>query len=204
MTHFVCTSVYRVSFCKRNLWDRRLKSEASGDYSPWGPLATGSQAKKNEVKGWLRKTVQSLKNPYKMSAISVGKMCAHRFYFIYRWSCPEFLFLRSRTGFNVLHYWFSRLCVLRMPWVLHQMPGRDPVSISHSHHLALRRRGSILRLRTWGAVWHRHHPPKLLWGGAKPRRCTGRLYHVSRKGSHWWWGSLAWEADMVDSKELTI
>lgn len=51
MTHCVCTSVYGVSFCKRNLCDRRLKLEASGDYSPWWPLATGSQAQKNEVKG---------------------------------------------------------------------------------------------------------------------------------------------------------
>lgn len=178
-------SVYGVSFCKRNLCDRRLKLEASGDYSPWGPLATGSQAKKNEVKGQAGyvKLSNFFKICYKMSAISVGKMCAQWFYFIY---CPEFLFLRSRTGFKVLHHWFSHLCVLRMPWMLHQMPGRDPVSVSHSHHLALRRRGSILRLRTWGAVWHRHHPPKLLWGGAKPCWCTGRLYHVSRKGSHRW------------------
>lgn len=51
MTHSVRTSVYGVSFCKRNLCDRRLKLEASSDYSPWAPLATGSQAKKNEVKG---------------------------------------------------------------------------------------------------------------------------------------------------------
>ena len=88
-----------------------------------------------------------------------------------------------------------------MPWMLHQMPGWDSVPIPHSHHPAVRGRGSVLRLRTWGAVGHRHHSPELLRGGAEPRGCTGCIHHVSSKGSDW---LVSVEENTVDPKELAI
>lgn len=113
-------------------------------------------------------------------------------------TCPGFS-LRSLTVFccvvslltnNWIFFKKKSLCVFRMPWVLHQMPGGDPIPVSYSHHLAVCGRGSVLRLRTWSPVWHSHHPPELLWGGAEPCGCTGRLHHVSWKRSHWIKGSL--------------
>lgn len=61
------------------------------------------------------------------------------------------------------------------------MPWWDSLPIPHSHHLALRGCGSVLRLRTRGAVRHRHHSSKLLRGGAEPCGRTGCVHHVSGK-----------------------
>lgn len=99
-------------------------------------------------------------------------------------TCPGSLTVRLCFCWLIVDFSES-LCVFRLPWVLHQMPGWDPVPISYSHHLAVCGRGSVLRLRTRGPVRHRHHPPELLWGGTEPCGCTGCLHHVSRKGSHW-------------------
>lgn len=86
-----------------------------------------------------------------------------------------------------LIYWFlliscyalNLLCVFRMPWVLHQMPGRDPIPVSYCYHPAVRGCGPVLWLWTRGPLWHRHHPPELLWGCSEPCGCTWRLHYVS-------------------------
>lgn len=74
---------------------------------------------------------------------------------------------------------FNPSCVFRMPWVLHQMPGRDTVPVSYCNHGVVRGRGPVLWMWTRGPLWHRHHPPELLWGRSEPHGCPWCLHHVS-------------------------
>lgn len=74
----------------------------------------------------------------------------------------------------------SSLWVLRMPGVLHQMPGWHPIPVAHRYHPAVRWGGTVLRLRSRGPLRDRHHPTELLWGGPGTRGFLGRVHHVSR------------------------